>query len=1081
MQMKKLCPIFLIPLLAFAINLVTAVSAHAQPIYNVLTQADLSSPCRPQQGDNSNNTYGCCGSPGLRECGADLHYTKWFSTGCTDPDSNVYHADTQDCNLGSPSLIANPISPDAPLGGRDFTFYVTSDSHPWRGTFNVAGQLNQVTAINGFAAQQIRWSLADRSGPFATLCESPCTGLPSTPISAPLGIWFAGDMTTNAAPNALGAFRLLWEKGLLAGGINYPVYVGMGNHDLYTEVSSQDSAMAMWNYIRDRMGAMNMDLSSTGALGVDDGNGSHDYSRDWQGVHIVQLNTAPGDDTNSTMYTKLKQNSLAWLRNNLANATANDPHKPIIIIHHYPNNSGSGDQAEYDVLKKYNVIGIFVGHTHVVSTQQVSDPRAVTDPARSTATFDEFNDGAGGYCANDVDQCDESGSVGEFIPVRVTDNYMDVAVAGWSWDASAGAPGAPGLLDKDTNGNSMMAGGYAGCRKRINTTYNDITYAFSGLPSVQSNYLSIQVTSPNYVIHGPVVAKLVGTTNSARHDFVDACVNAAGGNPYIILNGGKDIPAHTVLTIAPFINAGISFSSSWNAEIFRMVPLQSAATPGIVTFTTQNGQVYAGQVPPLSQDIGTRNVVLNGPRNDVLTFSITYEKSDDGTTPFGWIGLQTSSGCSALSTATLDATGYASVPICFLISPSLFSMTAGVANALVTVHGTSGQIYSFSVSLTLRASVSVSLSAVAGSNPPQFNAKIAYLPLDPTSPDGAKIPLGQIQLQQVTLGLGGTQQGAATVLSTQAVNDVFSDCPSPVKDQATFGAPGDGTQQHCGASSQGASPSGSAFTFPTTKGLYYLQASYVGEGASPSPGPWFYPDLSPVLPLLIGSKTIGTIAKGNNQSTPVGQVFTTPIDVSIGTEQNDWSPADLLVTFTLPSSGPSGTFADGTKQAILPVFSDAKIAGIVANSIPGKWTMTVTIDGGAAPLFLEMTNLPAGENPVMSASRSSTQGTLTQRIWNLNVASAGPASVATPQIDSIVVAPIMPKTSSTGIFCTAPTLVTRLPIKLPAPFSASGGSQTAHVAMSFGQCDPKALYNVTITLSDGAGHTSGSYLKAVTP
>ena len=1054
--------------------------AHAQTsIYNVLTQADLSSPCNPALGDISTNyNYGCCGSPGRRECGADLHYTKWLSTGCTDPGSNVYQADTQECDLGSPNILTDPVAPGIPPGGRDFTFYVTSDSHPWRDTFNPQGQVNQVTAINGFAAQRLLWNSADKVG--GSCPSSSCTGLPATPISAPEAIWYAGDMTTHAGQPDFGSFRLMWEQGQIGGGINYPVYVGMGNHDLYSDVPEQAAAMRMWNYMRDRMGPQNMDTSSTGTLNVDDGNGSHDYSRDWQGVHIVQANTAPGDDAQSTSESGLTQNSVAWLKNDLAAATLHDPHKPIIIIQHIPNDGEPFDVEEYDALAPYNVIAIIVGHTHRVASLPVADLLKLNN-----TVFDEFEDGAGGWCqelsGTGVSACDVSGSVGEFIPVRITDNYLDIAMVGWT--ATSGTPTPPTFINADPSNptnTTLMLGGIAGCRKRINTIYNDITAEFSGVGSTFGNTMT--VTSP-ILIHGPVAAKLTFTNGTesagnAQHDFADACAFGAGGHYYVILNGGNDIPANTPITINPF--KGTSNNLQWTVNILRMVPMQSGSTPTSLSYTDQSGNL-ASQPPNNNALIGSQSVVLNGPANDILSFSVAYLKTPDNSNPSGWLGTLQNSNCVPLAPVELDVSGYATYTMCFIATSSFLNLHAGVANAVVTVTGTSGQTYAIPVTLTLRAAIQVSLSSIPGSNPPQFTATMKYNPL-PSNPDGsATLPIGEIQLQQVSLSGTGVFS-SPVVLSTQIVNDYGSDCPPVAQDEVIFGNSGNASSPYCGSSGPGTEvPGTSVFTFPTTDGVYYLQASYIGEGPSPSPGPWSFPSTSPVVPFILGSQLEASIASGNLQSATVGTAFTTPMSISMSSSRGDWAPIEVMVTFTLPASGASGTFADGTTQAIVAGGSSARIPTITANSITGKWLLTATVVGGVPPLQFELENLPASQAPVMSASLTAKQGTLSNRVWTFNIANTGPTSVTAPQIDSMVIAPILPKSSSTGVICNSPVITTHMPFQLPAAFDDTGGTQSAAIKMQFGACDPKALYNVTVTLSDGAGHTSGSYLKAVNP
>ena len=98
------------PFVAIGLLPILSPPGHARPLLNILTQTDPSSPCNPVPGDVSTNyDYGCCGSRGRRECGAD----------------------TQECNVGSLSMITDPVSPNVPAPGRDFTLYVTSGFDRW--------------------------------------------------------------------------------------------------------------------------------------------------------------------------------------------------------------------------------------------------------------------------------------------------------------------------------------------------------------------------------------------------------------------------------------------------------------------------------------------------------------------------------------------------------------------------------------------------------------------------------------------------------------------------------------------------------------------------------------------------------------------------------------------------------------------------------------------------------------------------------------------------------------------------------------------------------------------------------------
>jgi len=132
------------------------------------------------------------------------------------------------------------------------------------------------------------------------------------------------------------------------------------------------------------------------------GNGLN-YSWDWQGVHFIQLNLRPSDNTDGDpslnpyrALTFLKKDLQRWAGSN----------RPVIIIHHYgfDDFSGSVDansktkqpwwtinqKNEYwDAIASYNVIALITGHCHtpVSALQKWSRPVGKSNGPASINTF----------------------------------------------------------------------------------------------------------------------------------------------------------------------------------------------------------------------------------------------------------------------------------------------------------------------------------------------------------------------------------------------------------------------------------------------------------------------------------------------------------------------------------------------------------------------------------------------------------------------------------------------------------------------------------------------------------------------
>jgi cytolysin (calcineurin-like family phosphatase) len=226
-------------------------------------------------------------------------------------------------------------------------------------------------------------------------------------FNAPLGVVLGGDLTESAGGfighNKGGdqwrMFTDRYEHDRFEHGrdeaVRYPVYVGLGNHDL--EISPRDRRLPrdlyrnrMWNYVKQRHSGPNAPVA------VDDFDpDSHSYSWKWGGVHLVQLHRFGGDTRHNL------PSSLPWLKRNLKRHAGDG--RPVIIFQHYGFESGNSvgpnrrsrskwtpfemDQFE-GVIRGYNVMGLFHGHDHW--TQQPYRWRGYNVFSPGAAHFGQF-------------------------------------------------------------------------------------------------------------------------------------------------------------------------------------------------------------------------------------------------------------------------------------------------------------------------------------------------------------------------------------------------------------------------------------------------------------------------------------------------------------------------------------------------------------------------------------------------------------------------------------------------------------------------------------------------------------------
>ncbi|HTV70506.1 MAG TPA: metallophosphoesterase [Rhizobiaceae bacterium] len=274
----------------------------------------------------------------------------------------------------------------------DVTFLFVADIHACRMESGLspnceqegktdANLLKNIAALNGITRHA--WPAEIGGKP---------TGLRSAgqPIATPLGLITGGDATDDGGGQTtlpsegtqLLQFSHRYQQGAGTDRVNFPVYVGLGNHDLdqdgprdhldwyrrelrdYVELNHRPSVI-----FKPPVPVVDYDLQSDC------------YSWEWGGLHLVQLHRYGGDTRKDAV------SSLPWLKRNLATYAADG--RPVVLFQHYGwdifsierwdpaattfDDHGVGEphwwseadrRALLDVLPGYNVIGLFHGHQH---------------------------------------------------------------------------------------------------------------------------------------------------------------------------------------------------------------------------------------------------------------------------------------------------------------------------------------------------------------------------------------------------------------------------------------------------------------------------------------------------------------------------------------------------------------------------------------------------------------------------------------------------------------------------------------------------------------------------------------------
>ncbi|EFG9152824.1 metallophosphoesterase, partial [Escherichia coli] len=164
------------------------------------------------------------------------------------------------------------------------------------------------------------------------------TQLPSAGkvIGEPRGVIVGGDMTDDGggqtAERSEGAqilqFSHRYQQGAGPDRIHFPVYAGLGNHDLDQDGKPPDIDWyrnELRDYVRLNHEPSVFFKAPVPAAGFDEASDS--YAWDWGPLHLVQLHRFGGDTR------KGAAGALGWLKADLAANAANG--RPLILFQHY--------------------------------------------------------------------------------------------------------------------------------------------------------------------------------------------------------------------------------------------------------------------------------------------------------------------------------------------------------------------------------------------------------------------------------------------------------------------------------------------------------------------------------------------------------------------------------------------------------------------------------------------------------------------------------------------------------------------------------------------------------------------------
>jgi hypothetical protein len=210
-----------------------------------------------------NDSFGSCGSPGLRACFSTNHSCATVTNNSIRYDS--YTAE-DNCDLGAPACTAFPIwlvSNTTP----DVTFWVITDTHLMNG-YGVSNSdhVTHTANLNATPSLGFNWAQAG-------------AGFDNKVLGSPAVIVTTGDDTNYGQQYDLGGYRILYEPGTSSDSLNFMTLPGLGNHDVEGQCGFANCGRRMFDYVA---------AAAQCAAVVD--SGSHNYSWNFGPFHMIQLN-----------------------------------------------------------------------------------------------------------------------------------------------------------------------------------------------------------------------------------------------------------------------------------------------------------------------------------------------------------------------------------------------------------------------------------------------------------------------------------------------------------------------------------------------------------------------------------------------------------------------------------------------------------------------------------------------------------------------------------------------------------------------------------------------------------------------
>lgn len=279
-----------------------------------------------------------------------------------EPGENSLKAFCWDAATQEPLTDVKALAEEGEYSYKDFSVIISSDVH-----YNADNLENEAqTAMFPIVNQITSYKMPDAVG----------GGYPNSPA----GMFIVGDVTENTDERE---WQQFYDDYIAGTGLNgLPVWPMYGNHD--TEGRENSPVIkGIRQIVEENMEAGNLtDISD---------NGYH-YSMDINGVHFIAANLYGGAATGRTHD---PYDSLAFIQRDLKENIGSSG-RPVVLLQHYGFDSfveerNDWTEAEmdalYQVIKDYNIIAIFHGHSHKYAAYEWNGINVYNDDAMKNGAF----------------------------------------------------------------------------------------------------------------------------------------------------------------------------------------------------------------------------------------------------------------------------------------------------------------------------------------------------------------------------------------------------------------------------------------------------------------------------------------------------------------------------------------------------------------------------------------------------------------------------------------------------------------------------------------------------------------------